>query len=99
MARVIFRKTFSFINGDFYVKPWMISINDKENVIKLIEIVNKSCIGKNLCKAIKNNLSFNNIQDITRELCHYKRNMAPSPSKVLRRPWTWIKPHAVGKTR
>ena len=58
MARVIFRKTFQFINGDSYAKPLMIPINDKKNMIKLIEIVNKPCIGKNLCKAIKDKLSF-----------------------------------------
>ena len=87
MARVIFRKTFSFINGDSYAKPWMIPINDKENVIRLLEIANKSCIGKNLYKAIIIILSFK-VQGITRKLYYYKENMAPTPSKELRRPWT-----------
>ena len=83
---------------DSYAKPWMIPINDKKNMIKLIKIVNNPCIDKTLCKASKDHLSFKS-HGITRILYRYKRNMAPSPSKVLRRPWTWTKPHALGKTR
>ena len=59
MARVIFRKTFQCSMVDYHAKPWMIPINDKRNLIKLIETVNNPCIGEDLCKAIKNNLSFN----------------------------------------
>ena len=44
---------------DSYAKPWMIPINDKKNMIKLIKKkVNNPCISKNLCKAIKDKLSF-----------------------------------------
>ena len=58
---------------DSYAKPWMIPLNDKKNMIKLIERVNKPCICKNLCKAIRNNLSFkpsrnhNKIVPVTKE--------------------------------
>ena len=98
MARVIFRQTFQCSMVDYCAKLWMIPINDKKNMIRLIKIVNNPCIGKNLCKAIINHLSFN-IQDITRESYAYKRNMAPSPSNELRRSWTWTNPQTLGKER
>ena len=83
---------------DYYSKPWTIPINNKKNMIRLIETVNNPCIGNNPCKAIKSISSYN-IQDITIWLYRYKANMAPSPSKVLRRPWTWTNAHALGKKR
>ena len=63
MARVIFRKTIQYSLVDYYAKPWLIFLNDKKNVIELIEKVNKPCIGKNLCKAIKDKLSFKSLRN------------------------------------
>ena len=65
MARIIFRKTFQFIDGRFYVKPWIIPLNDKKNMIRLIKRINNPCICRILCKAIKTKLLFHS-QTITR---------------------------------
>ena len=51
----------------------MIPLNDKKNMIRLIKRVNKTCIYRNICKAIKDNLSFkpwknhNKIVTVTKE--------------------------------